>query len=86
MAHTKACLECHKHMLPESAVLKPRHAPRLGLAPNYTTALHGVCISCHEERAKDVRVNKPALGQCATCHSGKVPAFDPLRPDDRQAL
>ncbi len=85
-AHTKACLECHKHMLPETATLKPRNAPRLGLAPNYVTAMHGLCISCHEERAKDARVNKPNLGQCGTCHTGKVPAFDPLRPDDRQAL
>ena len=86
VAHTKACLDCHKHMLPQNATLKPRQAPRLGLAPNYVTAIHGLCVSCHEERAKDARVNKPALGQCGTCHTGKVPAFDPLRPDDRQAL
>lgn len=85
-AHTKACLDCHKHMLPQSATLKPRQAPRLGLAPNYVTAMHGLCISCHEERAKDARVNKPNLGQCGTCHTGQVPAFDPLRPDDRQTL
>ncbi len=86
VAHTKACLDCHKHMVPEAAVLKPHNAPRLGPAANYVTALHGLCISCHQERAKDARVNKPALAQCATCHAGKVPAFDPLRPDDRQTL
>jgi Ni/Fe-hydrogenase subunit HybB-like protein len=86
LAHTKACLDCHKHMLPQAATLKPRDPPRLGPAPSYVAALHGLCIKCHEERAKDARLDKPALGQCATCHTGKVPAFDPLRPDDRQTL
>ena len=86
VAHTKACLDCHTRMLPATAVVKPRQPPRLGPAPSYVNALHGMCIQCHQERAKDPRVKKPALAQCATCHTGKVPSFDPAKPDDRQAL
>ncbi len=85
-AHTKPCLDCHTRMVPTAAVVRPRHPPQLGPAVGYVEAFHGLCIKCHEERAKDPRVNKPALGQCATCHTGKVPVFNPLKPDDRQTL
>jgi hypothetical protein len=86
VAHTKACLDCHTRMLPAGSGVKLRETPRLGPAPSYVNALHGMCIQCHQERAKDPRVNKPALAQCATCHTGKVPSFDPAKPDDRQTL
>lgn len=85
-ASTRPCLECHVRMVPAAATLRPRHAPALGRAPGYAPALHGLCIGCHAERAKDARLNKPTLGDCRTCHAGKVPAFDPLRPGDRQVL
>ncbi len=85
-AHTKACLECHKRMIPDRAVLKPQHPPRLAPAPGFVPAVHKMCGGCHEERAKDASLKKPALGQCASCHAGKVPTFDPTRPDDRQTL
>ncbi len=86
LAHTKPCLDCHKRMVPAGATLLPRQPPRLRSASGYVAAFHKLCITCHEERAKDPRVNKPALGQCATCHAGKVPAFDPLKPDERQPI
>ena len=81
--HTKPCLDCHTRMLPQNAVIRPKNPPRLGPAVAYVSALHGLCIKCHEERAADPRVNKPALGQCTTCHTGKLPAFDPTKPEDR---
>ena len=84
--HTKPCLDCHTHMLPSNAVIRPKNPPHLGLAVGYLPALHGLCIKCHEQRAADPRVNKPALGQCATCHTGKVPAFDPVKPEARMNL
>jgi hypothetical protein len=83
-AHTKPCLDCHTRMLPTGATIRLRKPPRLGLAPGYVEALHALCVGCHEERSRDPRVGKPALGQCATCHAGNVPVFDPLRPDDRE--
>ncbi len=85
-AHTKACLQCHTRMVPANAGVKPRHPPHLGDATGYVPALHGLCIGCHEVKAKDPVVAKPGLAQCATCHAGKVPAYDPMRPDERQRL
>jgi Ni/Fe-hydrogenase subunit HybB-like protein len=84
LADTKPCLECHTAMVPAAAFAKPHQAPRLGQAMGYVPAMHGLCIGCHQERAKEPRLGKPALDQCASCHTGKVPAFDPLRPDSRQ--
>jgi hypothetical protein len=85
-AHTKPCLECHTRMFPVNARIQPQHPPRLAAAPGYVPALHGLCIECHRERAQDARLHMPALGECATCHAGEVPAFDPVRPDERQRL
>jgi Ni/Fe-hydrogenase subunit HybB-like protein len=85
-AHAKPCLDCHKRMIPAKATILPKHPPRLGAAPGYVPALHEACIGCHKERAKDARLGKPKLGECATCHAGKVPPFDPKQPDARQTL
>jgi len=82
-AHTKPCLDCHTHMLPANAVIRPKNPPRLGLAVGYVRAMHGLCVKCHEEKAADPSLNKPTLGQCATCHTGDVPVFDPAKPEDR---
>jgi Ni/Fe-hydrogenase subunit HybB-like protein len=82
-AHTKPCLDCHTRMVAAGATIRPRHPPYLGKAPGYEAAMHGLCIKCHEQRAHDPQVNKPTLAECATCHTGKVPAFDPRHPDDR---
>lgn len=83
-AHGRPCLECHTRMVAEGARVRPRAAPRIGPAPGYRPAMHGLCIPCHEERARDVTLNQPALGQCATCHPGSgTPALDPMRPDER---
>jgi len=84
LAHTKPCLECHTGMVPAGAANQPRSGRLSPIASGYVYALHDTCIACHQKRAQDARVGKPALGQCATCHAGKVPAFDPGRPDDRQ--
>jgi cytochrome c553 len=35
-------------------------------APGYEAAMHGACISCHQQEAE--AQNRPALGQCTTCH------------------
>jgi len=85
-AHATPCLDCHKRMVPANAAIQPQHPPLLGKAPGYVPVLHKVCIGCHEQRAKDARLNKPKLGECASCHGGKVQPFDPTRPDDRQVL
>lgn len=85
-AAQRPCLECHVRMVPAEARLRPRHPPALGPAPGYALALHQLCIGCHAERARDARLNKPTLGECRTCHAGKVPALDPMHPGDRKVL
>ncbi len=83
-AHGRPCLDCHTRMVAEGARIQPRAAPRIGPAPGYRAAMHGLCVPCHEERARDVALDRPALGQCATCHPGSgVPALDPMRPEER---
>jgi Ni/Fe-hydrogenase subunit HybB-like protein len=60
----RPCLECHeKDMAPSREAEIP-----LGLAParGYRAALHGTCVTCHEEEA--ARQKRPTLGDCATCH------------------
>jgi Ni/Fe-hydrogenase subunit HybB-like protein len=84
MENTTACLDCHEGMEPEGATIELEQAPRLGLAANYTDAMHGLCVTCHQERATQPEINRPELGQCAGCHSDDVAAFDPLHPDERR--
>jgi len=60
----KPCLDCHKkNMTPTREIEEP-----LGMASarGYREAMHGTCIGCHE--AERVRVERPALADCATCH------------------
>jgi len=83
--HTKPCLECHTAMIPEGAFVKLKVPGKIGLAPGYVDAMHGLCIPCHEKMDGGSAV--PGLANCTTCHSGAIPAFDPLSPDQRmQAL
>ncbi|MBN1652755.1 MAG: Ni/Fe-hydrogenase cytochrome b subunit [Deltaproteobacteria bacterium] len=83
LAHSKPCLECHTGMIPEGAAIRPRDRSRLALAPGYTTAMHGLCIGCHEKVSKDMDSKVNRLDQCATCHTGKERALDPMNPDVR---
>jgi hypothetical protein len=55
------CVECHDEMGPP-----PGQASFNDAAPGYEAAMHGACISCHQQAAESQ--NKPALGQCTACH------------------
>jgi hypothetical protein len=58
-----ACQGCHEDMtaLEGKAAFSP-------LAPGYKDAMHGRCLSCHEEQA--ATQNLPELAACSTCHAG----------------
>ncbi|MBL6975960.1 MAG: polysulfide reductase NrfD [Deltaproteobacteria bacterium] len=83
LAHSKPCLDCHTGMAVKGSRIKLESAPRIGYAKGYADAMHGLCVKCHEERALDPKVGKPVLGQCASCHAGKAPVLDPMKPDQR---
>ena len=46
---TKACRECHETMRPEGTRVDIVEAQQTTMAPGYMDAMHGACISCHEE-------------------------------------
>ncbi len=83
VAKSKACVDCHTKMVPQGATIRPRDHARFAVAVGYTEAMHGLCVKCHEKRSKDVSVSNKKLGECATCHTGEQPAFDPMKPDIR---
>lgn len=82
LEHSKPCLDCHASMIPKEARILPKSAPNIGLAPGYMDAMHGLCERCHQEQDGSI-LDTPVLASCATCHTGDVAPFDPLRPDRR---
>jgi hypothetical protein len=82
-AHGRPCLSCHTRMVAAGTPLPPKNPPRLGSAPGYVPALHGLCVGCHQERAKDPKLAKPHLGDCATCHKAEQTPMNPMKPDER---
>ena len=66
----KACQDCHETMAPQFG-----ETPFNYMAPGYKDAMHGACITCHEEEAK--QQVKPELAQCPACHQLDDNLFDP---------
>jgi len=59
----KACSEkqCHPAYAPG-----PKQQAFNDMARSYVDAMHDLCVTCHDKEA--ARVDKPRLGECATCH------------------
>ncbi len=65
---SKKCSDCHqKDFMAQNPVVKKFDSK---WAPSYKDAMHKMCIPCHEEKAKDPKVNQPNLGRCGACHNG----------------
>ncbi len=73
-----SCQECHaqEHIRLTSAICQDCHetmTPAEGqtvfeaMAPGYKDAMHGRCLTCHQQQA--VEQNKPQLALCSTCHT-----------------
>jgi Ni/Fe-hydrogenase subunit HybB-like protein len=56
-----ACVECHDTMTPG-----PNQASFNYNAPGYKEAMHGTCLSCHQQEA--LAQKKPELARCPACH------------------
>ena len=42
-------------------------------AASYMTAMHGLCVKCHEEKVEqDPGQFQPAFAQCASCHGAAL--------------
>jgi Ni/Fe-hydrogenase subunit HybB-like protein len=69
---TKPCDDCHKDLIPENAVIKVDQYDAL----SYTDAMHGVCVSCHQQKSK-TDADKEDLARCPTCHKAREMEYLP---------
>lgn len=63
------CAKCHVDMAADNRISRATSKGRQGFAPSYMDAMHGLCIRCHEEKAR----KKPAnfandFALCTGCH------------------
>ena len=69
---TKDCAECHETMRPEGTRVDIAEAQQTTIAPGYMDAMHGACISCHEEEMatrEEAELNTATdLTLCTNCH------------------
>lgn len=61
----KSCVECHADDMSMNKQLVSNVS--YASAVSYREAMHQTCIPCHQE--KQLELNRPTLGECATCHS-----------------
>jgi len=67
--NSKACEECHEDMLVEGTRVELPAEGQTGLAVGYMQAMHGLCITCHEERVEEQPEKYAArFAECNTCH------------------
>jgi hypothetical protein len=60
---------CHRNrqaLQREGATIKLKDGDRARYAVGYMDAMHGLCVTCHKERAAEL--GRPRHGECATCH------------------
>jgi Ni/Fe-hydrogenase subunit HybB-like protein len=68
---SKACDSCHQPIGQSVAfrTMSPDLVP--GMAPGYMTAMHGMCIACHQRTELEASREEPYLTLCTTCHRGE---------------
>lgn len=78
------CAACHEAE-PLARRIIPPAAERWGPAAGYMDAMHGLCVTCHEEELADASGEHPEdLARCATCHDpDRRHRLDELRPRNR---
>jgi hypothetical protein len=63
------CAECHEDMTVAGSLVAPPEDGIQGFAAGYMGAMHGLCISCHEQKMKeDPEGYGPHFADCANCH------------------
>lgn len=68
----KSCAECHDDMIPDGATITVEQYQ----APSYADAMHGVCMTCHKQKAAEL-TDREELARCAACHTPAGPHFLP---------
>ncbi len=70
----KACQICHTQMIVQGSRIPVSEQGLTGFASGYMDAMHGLCIACHEEEARER--NKPHHARCDTCHRPEIEPVD----------
>jgi hypothetical protein len=65
-----SCDECHADMRVEGTLVRARDGEKWRKAAGYMDAMHGLCITCHEEEEKKDPEAHAGLSQCSACHQG----------------
>jgi Ni/Fe-hydrogenase subunit HybB-like protein len=73
--NAKACLECHGEETGWES--EEETTADLARAVSYLEAMHGTCVECHQEQAREL--DRPALRYCFTCHSSLEHRSEPIR-------
>jgi hypothetical protein len=78
-----SCTECHATMVQKESLVKPPEDGLVGLAAGYMEAMHGLCITCHEQKVKEAPQEYASdFAECATCHrDSDVTKLDVRKPD-----
>ena len=64
-----ACAECHEEMIVADSPVKLPKGGMQGIAAGYMDAMHGLCITCHEQTlTESPREYGPDFAECAHCH------------------
>lgn len=64
-----ACWQCHGDMVVKGSIIPTVPGKLVGIAPGYETAMHGLCVRCHEDLAKKEPEKYTAeFARCDVCH------------------
>ena len=64
-----SCAECHEEMVAPGATIAAAEGGTTGLAVGYMDAMHGLCITCHEQTLTEhAEQFGPNFAECAHCH------------------
>ncbi len=73
--NTTDCIECHTGMREGDSRVNITDPEKQYRASGYMTAMHELCITCHEERQPTLAVPNDDFSRCVHCHQG-LPDLD----------
>ncbi len=63
-----ACWQCHGDMVVQGSIVPTTERKLVGIAPGYADAMHGLCIRCHEQLAREQPQKYENFDRCDVCH------------------
>jgi hypothetical protein len=73
--NTTDCLECHSGIRAEGSRVEITDPAKQYRASGYMTAMHELCIGCHEERQPTLMIPNENFSRCSHCHQA-LPDLD----------